>query len=92
MRVTVCVTVEVPTTSISTIEDAAMAAGRDVARRVITEACERLESGRGTRSRKARYGRARTILTRAGYVTIRRGRNGRSGSRTGGTPGPGAFR
>src|SRR5713226_8789963 len=55
-----------------------MAAGRDVARRVITETCGRLEAGRGRRSRKARYGRRRTILTRAGYVTLRRGRSRRA--------------
>lgn len=82
MRVTVSITVEVPATSISSIEDAAMAAGRQVARGVITEACQRIEATRGRAPRKTRYGRRRTILTRAGYVTIRRGRSRREdGSR-----------
>jgi hypothetical protein len=36
--------------------------------------CRRLEASRGPRARRARHGRRRTILTRAGYLTITRGR------------------
>jgi Uncharacterised protein family (UPF0236) len=79
VRITVCFTVEVSTTSFSTIEEAAISAGRDVAKQVITETCARLEAGRGgRRRRKARFGRRRTVLTRAGYVTIHRGRSRRA--------------
>lgn len=74
MRITVCLTVEVSTTSFSTIEEAAISVGRDAAKQVITEACARLEAGRGRSVRKARCRRRRTVLTRAGYVTIHRGR------------------
>ena len=36
--------------------------------------CRRREISRGPRARKARHGRRRTVLTRAGYITITRGR------------------
>ena len=36
--------------------------------------CRGLETSRGPRARKARHGRRRTVLTRAGYITITRGR------------------
>jgi Uncharacterised protein family (UPF0236) len=72
VRVTVSITVEVPTTSFSAIEDAAIAAGSSVARQAIAQAAERLDGAHG--SRRGRFGRPRTVLTRAGYVTIRRRR------------------
>lgn len=77
MRVSVCVTIEVPSTSLSALEEAAVNAGREAARQIMAQACERLERSRGPRARKARHGRPRTILTRAGYLTIRRGRSRR---------------
>jgi hypothetical protein len=74
VRVSVCVTVDVPTTDFSAIEEACLAAGRAAAKEAMVQAVHRLEAGRGQRSRRARHGRKRTILTRAGYITITRGR------------------
>lgn len=74
MRVSVCVTVEVPTTTFSDIEQACAAAGRTAARRALVQAVHRLEAGRGPRARRARHGRKRSILTRVGFITIVRGR------------------
>lgn len=74
MRITVCLTVEVPSTSFEAIERVCVEAGRTAAKEAIVQVCDRLERSRGHRSRKARHGRRRTILTRAGYLTIRRGR------------------
>jgi hypothetical protein len=74
VRFTVCVTVEVPTTSFEVVEETCVQAGRDAARSAIGEVLERLERSRGPRSRKARFGRRRTVLTRSGYVTFTRGR------------------
>src|SRR5262249_43871693 len=48
--------------------------GRAAAREAMVQAVHRLEAGRGHRARRARHGRRRTILTRAGYITIFRGR------------------
>lgn len=81
MRVSVCVTVDVPTTTFSAIEEACVAAGRRAAKEALLQAVHRLEAGRGRR-RRARHGRRRTLLTRVGYITILRGRARRSdGSR-----------
>lgn len=74
MRVSVCVTVDVPTTMFSAIEEACVAAGRKAAREALAQAMHRLEAARGQRARRARHGRKRTLLTRCGYVTITRGR------------------
>src|SRR3954462_8642640 len=74
VRLSVCVTVDVPTTEFSAIEEACLAAGREAAAKAMVQAVRRLEAGRGPRARRARHGRRRTILTRAGYITITRGR------------------
>lgn len=74
MRLSVCVTVDVPTTDFSAIEEACVAAGRTAAEEAMVQAVHRLEAGRGPRARRARHGRRRSILTRAGYITIVRGR------------------
>jgi len=66
--------VDVPTTEFSAIEEACLAAGREAAAKAMVQAVRRLEAGRGPRARRARHGRRRTILTRAGYITITRGR------------------
>src|SRR5207244_8187179 len=47
---------------------------RAAAREATAGICRRLEDSRGSRSRRARHGRAKTILTQAGYITITRGR------------------
>jgi hypothetical protein len=74
VRITVCVTVEVSSTSFTEIEEACVKGGREASRQAIEHVCQRLERERGPRSRKARFGRRRTILTRAGYVSLHRGR------------------
>lgn len=74
MRVSVCVTVDVPTTTFSAIEQACAAAGRKAAKDALVQAVHRLEGGRGPRALRARHGRKRTILTRVGHITITRGR------------------
>lgn len=74
MRLSVCVTVDVPTTDFSAIEAACIEAGRTATKKVMVQAVQRLEAGRGPRARRARHGRRRTILTKAGYITIVRGR------------------
>jgi hypothetical protein len=78
VRITVSVTVEVRSTRFEDIEAASMRAARQAAREAIGEACRRLEHARGHRARKARHGRRRIVLTRAGYLTITRGRARRS--------------
>jgi hypothetical protein len=74
VRLSVCVTVDVPTTDFTAIEEACVRAGRAAAREMMVQAVHRLEAGRGRRARKVRHGRRRRILTRAGYITITRGR------------------
>ena len=74
MRVSVCFTIDVPTTSFSTIEEACAQAGRAAAKEAVVRTLHRMEASRGHRSRKARYGRKRTLLTKVGYITITRGR------------------
>lgn len=74
MRLTVCVTVDVRSTRFEDIEQACVEAGRAAAKEAMEGICRRLEHSRGPRARRARHGRRRTILTRAGYVTITRGR------------------
>ncbi len=74
MRVSVCFTVDVPTTTFSAIEEVCQAAGRAAAKEAIVQTLHRLEAGRGRRARRARWGRKRTLLTTAGYITIVRGR------------------
>jgi hypothetical protein len=74
VQITVCVTVEVRSTRFSDIEEACIQASRTAAGRAMVQACRRLEASRGPRAARARRGRKRTILTRAGYITITRGR------------------
>lgn len=74
MRITACVTVDVPTTTFSETQEACVAAGRQAANRALGQALHRLEAGRGSRARRARHGRKRTLLTRCGYLAITRGR------------------
>lgn len=74
MRITVCVTVEVPSIRFEEIEEACLQASRRAAKQAMTHVCRRLEHARGPRARRARGGRRRTILTRSGYLTITRGR------------------
>jgi len=70
--VTVSVTVDVSSTRIEEIESAALDAGRKAARQAIEETCERIEA---SRHRRRRVGtRRRVVLTKAGWITIRRGR------------------
>ncbi len=76
MRVTVSVTVDVDTTDLETMESSVVEALRPVGLQIVGQAVERLERSR-PRGRKARYGRRRTVLTRCGYLTIRRGRSRR---------------
>ena len=72
MLITVSVTVDVTSTRIEEIESAALDAGRRAARRAIEETCERIEA---SRHRRRRVGtRRRVVLTKAGWITIRRGR------------------
>ncbi len=68
------ITVEVGSTRFSDIEQACLEAARAAARDAMIGICERLERSRGPRANKARHGRRRSILTRAGYITITRGR------------------
>lgn len=82
MRLSVCVTVEVASTSFDDIEAAVVGAGAEAMRSALVQACDRLERRRSPRARRARGGRRRTLLTRAGYITITRGRARRAdGSR-----------
>jgi hypothetical protein len=74
VRYQVSITVEVRSTSFEDIEQACVEAGRAAAREAMVGICRHLEASRGPRARRARHGRRRTILTRAGYVTITRGR------------------
>ena len=74
MRVSVCVTVEVPSTTFSAMEEACVVAGRTAAKLALLQAVHRLEAARGQRARRARHGRKRTLLTKVGYLTIVRGR------------------
>jgi hypothetical protein len=78
VRYQVSITVEVGSTRFSDIEQACLEAARAAAREAMVGICHRLEASRGPRSRKARQGRRRTLLTRAGYITITRGRARRS--------------
>lgn len=72
MLITVSVTVDVTSTRIEEIESSALDAGREAARRAIEETCERIEA---SRHRRRRVGtRRRVVLTKAGWITIRRGR------------------
>jgi hypothetical protein len=66
VRVSVCVTVEVPTTTFSAIEEACVVAGRKAAKEALLQALHRLEARRGPRARGARHGRRRTLLTKVG--------------------------
>lgn len=75
MQLTVCVTVDVRSTRFSDIEEACLRASRAAAKEAMVRAVDRIERSRGSRSRQARFGRRRTILTRAGYITITRGRS-----------------
>lgn len=78
MRVTVCVSIDVGSTRFTDIEEACLRAAREAARTALVRSCERLERSRGSRAKRARRkGRSRVLLTRAGYVTIRRGRSRR---------------
>jgi hypothetical protein len=77
VQLTVSVTVDVRSTRFSDIEEAALRAARAAAKEAMVAAVDHLERARGTRSRKARFGRRRTILTRAGHITITRGRSRR---------------
>jgi hypothetical protein len=74
VQITVCVTVDVRSTRFSDIEEACVQASRSAARQAMVQAVEGIERSRGPQSRKARFGRKRSILTRAGYITITRGR------------------
>lgn len=77
MQVSVLLTVEVPSTaSFDEIEQACVDAARVGGHRTLGQILERLEQRRGRRARKAR-GRPRTVLTRLGYLTFRRGRSRR---------------
>lgn len=72
MLITVSVTVDVASTRIDDIEAAALDAGREAARRSIEKACQHLEA---SRRRRRRVGtRRRVVLTRAGWITLHRGR------------------
>ena len=72
MLITVSVTVDVTSTRIEEIESSVLDAGRRAARRAIEETCERIEA---SRHRRRRVGtRRRVVLTKAGWITIRRGR------------------
>jgi hypothetical protein len=74
--ITVSVTVNVASTRIEEIESEAIRASRQAARRAIEEACERIEA---SRRRRRRVGtRRRVVLTKAGWITIRRGRTRRA--------------
>lgn len=77
MRISVLLTVDVPSTSFEAIEEACVVASRKAAREAMARTCQRLETARGPRARKALGGRRRTILTRAGYLTLTRGRSRR---------------
>lgn len=78
MRVSVSLTVEVPSTAtFEEIEQACVAASRAAGLEAIGNVVLRLEQRRSRRSRKHR-GRARTVLTRLGYLTFRRGRSRRA--------------
>jgi hypothetical protein len=82
VQLTVCVTVEIRSTTLSDMEEACLRAARAAAKEAMVQAVHRIEAARGPRSRKARFGRRRTILTRCGYLTITRGRSRRpDGSR-----------
>jgi hypothetical protein len=75
VRITVCVTVEIPTTSLSGIERACIGHGRkgdDEAG--YCPSLDRLEPSWEPRARRARRCQRRTILTQAGYITITRGK------------------
>ncbi len=74
MRLTVCVTVEVRSTRFCDIEEACVRAGAEAVREAMVRAVDSIERSRGPRVRKARGRRRRTVLTRAGYITITRGR------------------
>jgi hypothetical protein len=77
VHLTVSVTVEVRSTRFSDIEEACLRASRAAAKEAMVRTVDRIERGRGSRARKARFGRRRRILTRAGYITITRGRSRR---------------
>jgi hypothetical protein len=77
VRISVLLTVDVPSTSLEAIEDACLLASRRAARQAMSQVCQRLEAGRGRRARRARHGRKRTLLTRCGYLTLTRGRSRR---------------
>lgn len=74
MRYQVSLTVDVHSTRFEDIEQACLDAARAAAREAMVGLCRRREISRGPRARKARHGRRRTVLTRAGYITITRGR------------------
>ena len=74
MRYQVSLTVDVHSTRFEDIEQACLDAARAAAREAMVGLCRGLETSRGPRARKARHGRRRTLLTRAGYITITRGR------------------
>lgn len=78
MRASVCVTVEIGSTRLEDIETACLEAARQGALEAMGSIIERMERSRGPRARRARHGRSRTILTRCGFLTIRRGRSRRS--------------
>jgi hypothetical protein len=74
VRHPVSFTVEVTSTRLEDIEQACVEAGRYAAKEAMASIIERLERSRSPRARRATGGRARTILTRCGWLTIRRGR------------------
>ncbi len=74
MRISVCVTLDVPTTSFSAIEEACARAGRAAAKEAIVHTLHRLKAGRGRGARRLRRGRRRSMLTKVGYITFARGR------------------
>ena len=82
MRVSVSLTVEVSSTAtFEQIEQACVVASRAAGLETIRRVISGIEHRRGRRSRKYR-GRPRTVLTRCGYLTFRRGRSARAdGSR-----------
>jgi hypothetical protein len=74
VRYQVSITVDVRSTRFEEIEQACVEAARAAARDAMASICGSLEAARGPRARRARHGRTRTILTRAGYIRITRGR------------------
>lgn len=73
MQLSVCVRIETSSTRFEDLEAADLEAAHRAAREALEQACRRLERARGRRAGRGRGRRRRTILTRAGYLTIARG-------------------